>query len=200
MKKLTAGILASLIGLVSANSADAAVASKAYVDGAIETLDATYVGATAKADDGNYGFVAGVKEVDGKIETTGGQLALKENDAETGYTNNLTIEKEVAGDGTVTYKIGAAAGATYKGVDDVNISESGDINTKYFGAENVDITTATQETTAGDGWYVLMRKKTGEDDNGKAVYSYQWENLDRSYDANSISVEHDAEGEQTAQQ
>lgn len=37
MKKLTAGILASLIGLVSANSADAAVASKAYVDDGLAT-------------------------------------------------------------------------------------------------------------------------------------------------------------------
>ena len=37
MKKLTAGILASLIGLVSANSADAAVASKNYVDEGLAT-------------------------------------------------------------------------------------------------------------------------------------------------------------------
>lgn len=37
MKKLTAGILASLIGLVSANSADAAVASKKYVDEGLAT-------------------------------------------------------------------------------------------------------------------------------------------------------------------
>ena len=70
MKKLTAGILASLIGLVSANSADAAVASKAYVDGAIETLDAAQVGTNAVTS-----FVKTVSETDGKISATAGDLS-----------------------------------------------------------------------------------------------------------------------------
>lgn len=62
MKKLTAGILASLIGLVSANSADAAVASKAYVDGAVESLDVA-----ATQGDSDRHFINSVSETDGKI-------------------------------------------------------------------------------------------------------------------------------------
>ena len=235
MKKLTAGILASLIGLVSANSADAAVASKAYVDGAIETLDADYVGVTTNAN--NYGFVAGVEEVDGKIKTTGGQLVLKPN--EDGYTNNLTIEKKQEIDGTFTYTIGAAQqidndtkytegnGVTisegnvisadiaegdnvkittdaegkmtisatdtkYTFVDDIVVDENGAYHTSYYDATNTDVKTAEQETAAGDGWYVLMRKQNGTEADGVTPkYIYQWENLDRSYDANEISVAHD---------
>jgi hypothetical protein len=60
MKKLTAGIFTVLLGLVAANSADAAVASKGYVDEkvgvnttAIETLGGTVDGHTQSIADLN---------------------------------------------------------------------------------------------------------------------------------------------------
>ncbi|MBR2511176.1 MAG: hypothetical protein IKB59_03340 [Alphaproteobacteria bacterium] len=240
MKKLTAGILASLIGLVSANSADAAVASKAYVDGAIETLDAAKVGTDAVTS-----FVKTVSETDGKISATAGDLGdvviggdnvtvtknatgqlvidghaadgntqYKFEDGEgvdfTGtydeasdtytYTadakikaadgsTNVTIGKETVGDQDYV-TISVAEGMTYTGVDDVNVSEDGKINTKYYGADNVDGKSSTEE-----GWYVLMRKADPTQPNG---YKYQWELVDRSYDANDLDVAHD-EGTQPAQ-
>ena len=241
MKKLTAGILASLIGLVSANSADAAVASKAYVDGAIETLDAAQVGTNAATS-----FVKTVSETDGKISATAGDLAdvivsgtnvtVTKNatgqlvidghaaDGNTQYefedgegvdftgtydaasdtytytadakikaaegSTNVTIGTEKVGDQDYV-TISVAEGMTYTGVKDVDVSADGKINTKYFDATNTDVKTEDQEEAAGDGWYVLMRKQTGTEADGiTPIYTYQWENLDRSYDANEISVEH----------
>ena len=51
MKKLTAGIFTVLMGLVSVNAADAAVASKGYVDKEIRTLDAAYKAADEDLSD-----------------------------------------------------------------------------------------------------------------------------------------------------
>lgn len=51
MKKLTAGIFTVLMGLVSVNAADAAVASKGYVDKEIRTLDAAYKAADKDLSD-----------------------------------------------------------------------------------------------------------------------------------------------------
>ena len=117
MKKLTAGILASLIGLVSANSADAAVASKAYVDGAIETLDAAKVGTDAVTS-----FVKTVSETDGKISATAGDLA----DVVIGG-NNVTVTKNATGqlvvdghaaDGNTQYTFTDGEGVKFTGTYD----------------------------------------------------------------------------------
>lgn len=242
MKKLTAGILASLIGLVSANSADAAVASKAYVDGAIETLDVAKVGTDAVTS-----FVKTVSETDGKISATAGDLAdvviggdnvtVTKNatgqlvidghaaDGNTQYTfedgegvdfkdpvynaetQTYTISADAkikAADGSTNVTIGnqtvngqdyvtisVAEGMTYTGVDDVNVSEDGKINTKYYGADSVDGKNSTEE-----GWYVLMRKADSTQPGG---YKYQWELVDRSYTADDLDVA-DNEGTQPAQQ
>ena len=244
MKKLTAGILASLIGLVSANSADAAVASKAYVDGAIETLDVAKVGTDAVTS-----FVKTVSETDGKISATAGDLEdVIVSGTNVTVTKDKTTGKLVidghAADGNAKYtftdgqgvdfkdvsynaetqtytisadaKIKAADGSTnvtignqtvggqdyvtisvadenteYTFVDDIVEDGNGAYHTSYFDAENKIITTSTEETTAGDGWYVLMRKQNGTEEDGTPKYIYQWENLDRSYDAANISVDHD---------
>ena len=193
MKKLTAGILASLIGLVSANSADAAVASTKYVEDRIEVLDATYVGATEATN--NFGFVAGVSEEDGKIQTTGGQLALKENTAD--YTNTLTIEKVKEVDGSFTYKIGAAQqtdnDTKYTEGNGVTISEGNVISADIAEGDNVKITTdaegkmtisATDTNTTlndytdtGDTGLQVLTRKLADD----GSYVYMWETIDRDY-------------------
>ncbi|MBQ8255521.1 MAG: hypothetical protein IJY99_00960 [Alphaproteobacteria bacterium] len=66
MKKLTAGILTVMLGIVSANSADAAVASKSYVDQIAKSkADAAQSAAEATA----AGALAGAKsELEGKID------------------------------------------------------------------------------------------------------------------------------------
>jgi hypothetical protein len=66
MKKLTAGIFATILGLTAMGAADAAsnVASTAYVKGAIESLDSEKA-----ADEGKY--ISSIKMVDGKISTIG---------------------------------------------------------------------------------------------------------------------------------
>ena len=62
MKKLTAGILTVMLGIVSANSADAAVASKSYVDQMAKSEAAAAQSAAASA-------LAGAKsELEGKID------------------------------------------------------------------------------------------------------------------------------------
>lgn len=94
MKKLTAGILASLIGLVSANSADAAVASKAYVDGAIESLD---FGEQGSAAEGSVTYIKNIKEVDGKIDATAGELAKV---ALSGDYGDLDTKLQIQSDGS----------------------------------------------------------------------------------------------------
>lgn len=246
MKKLTAGILASLIGLVSANSADAAVASKAYVDGAVESLD---VAATKGNSDRH--FINSVSETDGKISAQykdledvivgGGSVDVRivESGANAGKLevygtehyaagdgidlvtvtddegnevqaitadvvasqdegNIVKVEKVTTDDGDVQLQIFAEDKNTeYTFVDDIVADEDGAYHTSYFDAENKNVTTATQETTEGDGWYVLMRKQTGTEEDGTPVYTYHWENLDRSYDAGSLSVEHDNEAGNT---
>ena len=72
MKKLTAGIFTVLLGLVAANSADAAVASKGYVDEmvgvnttAIETLGGTVAGHTQSI----AGLTAADTAINAKIGT-----------------------------------------------------------------------------------------------------------------------------------
>ena len=65
MKKLTAGILTVLLGIVSANSADAAVASKGYVDSVAATEAAA---AQQAAEDTAAGALSTAKsELEGKI-------------------------------------------------------------------------------------------------------------------------------------
>lgn len=91
MKKLTAGILASLIGLVSANSADAAVASTNYVEDRIEALD------VAKIENANAAasYIKNIAEVDGKVTAETGALATV---ATTGNYNDLTTKLVFSGD------------------------------------------------------------------------------------------------------
>ena len=99
MKKLTAGILASLIGLVSANSADAAVASTKYVEDRVEALDVAKIeNANAEAS-----YIKNIAEVDGKVT------------AETGALNEIALKGIAEGD-AINFEEGAN-GATVVNAD-----------------------------------------------------------------------------------
>lgn len=75
MKKLTAGILATLIGLVSANSADASVASTNYVDEGLATKQNVLANDVNVVTAGEGGFVTGVSAVDGVVTVSYGDQA-----------------------------------------------------------------------------------------------------------------------------
>lgn len=73
MKKLTAGIFSVLMGLVSVNAAEAAVASKGYVDAKIGETDGKTVVEMINSVDGDATALAGrVTTVEGAIETLNG--------------------------------------------------------------------------------------------------------------------------------
>ena len=78
MKKLTAGILATLIGLVSANSADASVASTNYVKGALagkqDTLNEGTTVTTTTTQGQEAKVVKSVTAEDGAVAIELGQL------------------------------------------------------------------------------------------------------------------------------
>lgn len=128
MKKLTAGILASLIGLVSANSADAAVASKAYVDGAIETLDAAEVGGTTLTE-----FIGKVSETDGKISAGAKKL-------EDVIVGGGSVDVRLVTEGTNAGKLEVYGTEHYDEGLGINISEDNKISTDIkAGSTNVTI-------------------------------------------------------------
>ena len=299
MKKLTAGILASLIGLVSANSADASVASTNYVKKGLETKQNVLADNVNVVTSGEGGFVTGVSaangvvtvtygdqedvavdsalsntsenpvqnkvitekiegmdfsaddttgvvqtvtQVDGAVTATYGligtediadsavttgkiadsavtsakiadgtivdadvdtlsiskisglqtELDAKQLELKSGVGGNIVVSKTgdndnvvtgiSAADGVVTVQTGYFdhSNTEYEGVKDVEIIDDTDgdglkeVYTEYYDAADV-------KDGTGEDWYVLMRKKTGTDEKGNAVYSYQWENLDRSY-------------------
>lgn len=93
MKKLTAGILASLIGLVSANSADAAVASTKYVEDRVEALDSAQAYGDKATDSLKY--IKYVNETDGVLDAAEGTLSKV---ATSGDYNDLTTKLQFVGD------------------------------------------------------------------------------------------------------
>ena len=102
-------------------------------------------------------------------------------------SDNVTIGQD--GD-TVTISV-TDENTEYTFVDDIVEDENGAYHTSYYDAGNVDGKNSTEE-----GWYVLMRKADATQPNG---YKYQWELVDRSYDAGDWDVAHN-EGTQPAQQ
>ncbi len=114
MKKLTAGIFASILGLTAMGAADAAVTSKAYVDGKVEAAVAS------KADQSALTQEIAAREaadatLEGKIALKADESALadkqdlltgdnfKRDASETGEAGNV-IASIIVDNGTVTYK------------------------------------------------------------------------------------------------
>ncbi len=140
MKKLTAGIFTVLLGLVAANSADAAVASKGYVDEmvgvnttAIETLGGTVAGHTQSIADltaadtainAKIGDVADGKTVvdliaDAKQEAIDGVAAYDDTEVRGMIGDNanaITALETKVGDSSVADQIDAVRATTIAGL------------------------------------------------------------------------------------
>ncbi len=95
MKKLTAGILASLIGLVSANSADAAVASKNYVDEGLATKQNVLENAKNVITSGTGAFVTGISAQDGVVTVSYGDQTEVEVDDVLSNTSLNPVQNKV---------------------------------------------------------------------------------------------------------
>ena len=117
MKKLTAGIFASILGLTAMGAADAAVTSKAYVDGLVGGINTSL---ESKAE--QSALAQEITDRQAADQTLSGQIALKadasaladkqnlltganfKRDAsETGEAGNV-ISSIIVDNGTVTYK------------------------------------------------------------------------------------------------
>ena len=131
MKKLTAGILASLIGLVSANSADAAVASTKYVEDRVEALDVAKI----ENENAEASYIKSITETDGEISAETGALATV---ATTGNYNDLTTKLVFSGDAT--------AGGFVKSVTESN----GTVTVVYGDPEDGDTTYTFTDTDTVD--------------------------------------------------
>lgn len=117
MKKLTAGIFTVLMGLVSVNAADAAVASKGYVTQEINKVNANVTAVDTKVGDLKYSSVnyitqdEGLTVSAGKLDKAIKDLADDLSDATGGSTGRLdAIEATLngTGEGSVASKIAAA--------------------------------------------------------------------------------------------
>ena len=116
MKKLTAGIFTVLMGLVSVNAADAAVASKAYVDAKAASEASAAQTAAANA------LSSAKEELEGKIDAKVAQTAYDEKiqaleAADETFATKTALEqglatKQATIDDLQTIRDGAALGAT----------------------------------------------------------------------------------------
>ena len=117
MKKLTAGIFTVLMGLVSVNAADAAVASKGYVTQEINNVNANVTAVDTKVGDLKYSSVnyiaqdEGLTVSAGKLDAAIKDLADGLDEATGGSTERLDAIEETlngTGEGSVASKIAAA--------------------------------------------------------------------------------------------
>ena len=98
MKKLTAGIFATLLAVVSVGAAHAEIASKGYVDQQVDTVEATVAN---KADSATVTALAGrVDTAEGEIDTLQSEVAGKQ--AALGFTPENIENKTTTLSGTST--------------------------------------------------------------------------------------------------
>lgn len=124
MKKLTAGIFATLLAVVSADSAYAAIASQGYVDDKVGEVETTVAG---KADSSTVTALAGrVTTAEGEIDTL--QTTTGQHTKQIG-TINTTLSKKLDSD---------TAASTYQTLANKTTSVSGDsTDTQYPSAKAV---------------------------------------------------------------
>lgn len=124
MKKLTAGIFATLLAVVSADGAYAAIASKGYVDDKVEAVETTVAG---KADSTTVTALGGrVTTAEGEIDTL--QTTTGQHTSQIG-TINTTLSKKLDSD---------TAASTYQTLANKTTSVSGDsTDTQYPSAKAV---------------------------------------------------------------
>lgn len=189
MKKLTAGIFTVMLGIVAANSADAAVASRGYVDQEVGKKQDTLV-------TGEQGNIAGsngidVTIVDGKITIDGTKAqyndsALKQ-DIEANKTaiagNTTSIgENKTAIDGLKTSKEDSAnkettynKDATDKGVKFPTVAVAEEIAKNAADAVSTDLTTlkgrvSTNETNIGTNTNAITKLNADKTTEGSVDY------------------------------
>ena len=124
MKKLTAGIFATLLAVVSADGAYAAIASQGYVDDKVEAVETTVAG---KADSSTVTTLAGrVTTAEGEIDSL--QTTTGQHTSQIG-TINTTLSKKLDSD---------TAASTYQTLANKTTSVSGDsTDTQYPSAKAV---------------------------------------------------------------
>ena len=124
MKKLTAGIFATLLAVVSADSAYAAIASQGYVDDKVEAVETTVAG---KADSSTVTALDGrVDAAESEIDTL--QTTTGQHTSQIG-TINTTLSKKLDSD---------TAASTYQTLANKTTSVSGDsTDTQYPSAKAV---------------------------------------------------------------
>lgn len=173
MKKLTAGILASLIGLVSANSADAAVASTKYVEDRVEALDSVKAYGDKAADSLKY--IKYVNETDGVLDAEEGTLSKV---ATTGDYADLDTKLTVTSDGTTGNVVTGVALSTDG--NSVVVTKGDAANTTYA-FEDTATVDFTQEAQLDENGNVVIKAdvKPGKglkiDTDGKLVTSVKGE-------------------------
>lgn len=143
MKKLTAGILASLIGLVSANSAEAAVASTSYVDAGLATKQQKLTSENFKKDTTGK-FVTGVTvDADGNVTFTSEDQAAAVYDATWNPTSTNAVQAQV-----IAGRIAQMASNTVEANKVVKsvTQEQGKITPVYGQVTGADIAAETIET------------------------------------------------------
>ena len=124
MKKLTAGIFATLLAVVSADSAYAAIASQGYVDDKVEAVETTVAGKADSSTVTALGTRVGTAE--GEIDTL--QTTTGQHTSQIG-TINTTLSKKLDSD---------TAASTYQTLANKTTSVSGDsTDTQYPSAKAV---------------------------------------------------------------
>ena len=126
MKKLTAGIFATLLAVVSADGAYAAIASKGYVDEKVGEVQTTVAG---KADSSTVTALAGrVDTAEGEIDTLQTTVAGKQNAL--GFTPENSANKTTTLSGTSTNAQYPSAKAVWDTIqaETEGIASSGDLS------------------------------------------------------------------------
>lgn len=190
MKKLTAGIFTVMLGIVAANSADAAVASRGYVDQEVgkkqDTLKVEGVDANLAGSNG-----IDVKIVDGKITIDGtgtkyDDSTLKQDieankNAIAGHTTSIG-ENKTAIDGLKTSKEDSAnkettynKDATDKAVKFPTVAVAEEIAKAAAGEVSTDLTTlegrvATNETNIGTNTNAITKLNADKTTEGSVDY------------------------------
>ena len=120
MKKLTAGIFATLLAVVSADSAYAAIASQGYVDDKVEAVETTVAG---KADSSTVTALDGRVDVaEGEIDTLQTQVAGKQDALK--FTPENVSNKTTTLSGTSTDTQYPSAKAVWTAVQSVDANAS----------------------------------------------------------------------------
>ena len=139
MKKLTAGIFATILGVTAMGAADAAVTSKGYVDAALATkANASEVSTLSSTVADHTTAIAGLQEADTTLQNNINAVAGDVEALETGKQNVLqgTMITKV-GDGNVVSEITAADGAITYTTASVATSEGlSALTTRVGTAEN----------------------------------------------------------------